>query len=369
MKLLIALAVVAAVWVVFKRLDNRYHVGFLWRWLIMQIKKIKSNIIFYGEIEQMDSMRTAVCADLGAFRNPLQKIPDGIATIVLMEDRSPEFFLGFEGYEPSSAVPLKEHGPFQDYNTQEDLRILVQRLHEQGKKVLIGFWGFWGDEHSGPTEWLKRHPELKPRQKDESDIGSPFAILEPEKVSFAEYIAGQYLKLQSAFGFDGLFLGDGLSGFRSFWHLERYNDRASSASQWSDFYRVVSEAVHKAEGELWAYDCMGLDYEDAAKHGADYRLLAASGLDVLVFQSYPIAWARYFKVPGKKGLAQDSANIRTLNRGMQGMNVRIYFTLEVGDPVEGWAVTKNNISRQVNAFQENADGKLIVWANDLLAEL
>ena len=352
---------------VFYLLDKKFHIGFVWRSLLMRIKS--QGPFPYKKIRE-DPLPTAVCVDLGAFSRPL---PDllGIEIVVLMEDRSPEFFLGYDGYRPNEEVPLNRHGgPANDYETQKDLKELVQELHKQGRRVFIGFWGFWADGFSQPSTWLQKHPELAPRRSDESDIGNPFAVLNPESITFAEHIANQYKKLYQDFGFDGLFLGDGLSGFRSFMHPKRYRDRSESRYEWADFYRSIAKTVHEVKGELWAYDCMGYSDLEALEHGVDYDLLAKAGLDVLVFQTYPTAWAKYFKVPGKTGLYKDIYNFVCVNRAFSSANsIHLYYTLEMGDYREGWWPTWKDTQDQMREFQKYADGKFLVWGNETIANL
>ena len=323
-----------------------------------------------GEILQSEIPNVAL-VDLGAFRKPVQKIPAEIKAIVLMEDRSPKFFLGFDGYEASSLVPLNRHGPIEEEWTQYDLRSLVADLHKQGKKVLIGFWGFWGDGISKPTPWLKKHPELKPRRPGESDIGNPFAQLFPEGITFAEYIANQYQRLHDSFGFDGLFFGDGLCGFRDFWRPNYYQNCGRDVpGWWAWFYEIIAETVHKTGGQLWAYDCMGFGFEEARMHGVDYRLLAERGsLDVLVFQSYLTAWNYLFGVPGKSGMSQDFRNMQEVRGILWGTRTMHFYTLELGDTVEGWHARHETTRWQMKILDPIADGRLLVWANELLAGL
>ena len=331
------------------------------------MKAGREGIFPFGRITK-DTLPTAACTDLGAFRKPLQKIAD-IGTLVIMEDRSPEFFLSFQKYEPKRIVPLNRHGPLQRHTTQEDLYLLAEGLHNQGKKIVIGFWGFWGDSIRKPTDWLKSHPELRPRQKDESDIGNPFSVLFPENITFAEHVAKQYEKLHGVFGFDGLFLGDGLSGYRHFLDPVRYRNKEDSYRQWAEFYRVIAEVVHRTGGKLWAYDCMGFSHKEARLHGVDYNLLAKAGLDVLVFQSYPTAWVRYFKVSGKTGLDQDLANFKSVKQEMKDTDTKLYYSLELGDSVEGWWPKHKTTCAQIEAFTSIADGKLLVWGNELISSL
>ena len=367
MKIAIGLILFLFLIVIFRLLDNKFHIGFVWRSLLM---RIKSQGPFPHEEIRKDSLPTAVCVDLGAFPDSLPSLI-GIDTVVIMEDRSPEFFLEYDGYRPNKAVPLNRHGgPMNSYKTQRDLKNLVQKIHEQGIDVLIGFWGFWADGLSQPSNWLEKHPELTPRRHDESDIGNPFAVLKEEGITFAQYIANQYKKLYQDFAFDGLFLGDGLCGFRSFMHLERYTDRRHDVEKWADFYRTVVRALHEAKGELWAYDCMGFSALAAAAHGVDYDLLAKVGLDVLVFQTYPTAWAKYFKVPGKTGLYQDLHNFVTVSEAFSfPSSIRLYYTLEMGDSREGWWPTWKDTRDQMKEFQKYADGKILVWGNETMASL
>ncbi len=312
---------------------------------------------------------TVALTDLGAFRYPLQKLPSEIETVVIMEDRRPEFFLSFRKYHFFDIVPLNRHGPFKAKWNQGDLKQLVQDLHRQGKKVIIGFWAFWGDGISKPTSWLKEHPELKHRRWTESDIGDPFTILVPEVITFAQHIAEQYQKLHEAFGFDGLFLGDGLMGFRDFWNPELYRDQWRRTMDFAEFYRTIATAVHGTGGELWAYDCMGFDYEEAIRHGADYSLLATAKLDKLVFQSYKAAWVDLFRIRGKTGLTQDVDSMKTIREAMEGQECRLYHTLGVGDIVEGWYPRHQDLQDQMRMLDPHSDGRVVVWANGLLANL
>ncbi|MDP2909618.1 MAG: hypothetical protein Q8N69_00920 [bacterium] len=331
-----------------------------------QMKRRNEGPFSLEEILRASPLPTAALVDLGAFKKPLQRIPDGIDKIVLMEDRRPEFFLGFEEYEPEKIVPLNRQ-PIREKWTQAELAELVRQLHSQGKKVLIGFWGFWADGVSRkPTAWMAKHPELRPLKRGESDIGNPFATLQPEGITFAEYIALQYQKLYNAFHFNGTFLGDGLCGRRSLWHPELYCDQAYNAIIWSLFYATVAEKVHATGGQLWAYDCMGLSNREALLHGADYNLLAKAGLDVLGFQSYS-AWSEYLKVPRKYGLYQDMVNMATVETNLSGTPTQLYYSLEMGDSVEGWHPLHRTTRRQMKILDPIADGRLLVWANELFA--
>jgi hypothetical protein len=374
MKALIVLIVSFALVVLILRfLDKKFNAGFLLRWVLMRLKP-KEGVFPFKEIRE-DSLPTAVCVDLGAFRKPLPNLSIlGVKIVVVMEDRRPRVFLGHNGYKPEEIMPLNRHkGPAHDYKTQADLRELVQELHKQGIKVLIGFWGFWADGLSSkPSPWLQKHPELAPRIRGECDIGNPFAILKKEGISFAEYIAEQYRKLHHDFGFDGLFLGDGLCGFRDFMHLEKYAylDDSGLEDLWAVFYHIIAKTVHDLGGELWAYDCMGFSLLAALSHGVSYGLLSKAGLDVLVFQTYPTAWGRrYFKVSGKTGLSKDFANFLSVKSAIRESTTRLFYSLEMGDSREGWRPSWECTRTQMNVFRDYADGKLIVWGNELVASL
>jgi hypothetical protein len=321
-----------------------------------------------AEIFQKPLPTTVALLDLGAFRKPpfVQRLPKEIKTVVIMEDRRPDFFLGFKGYRFFDIVSLNRHGPFKSVWTHDNLKRLVQDLHNQGKEVLIGFWGFWGDGISRPTPWLREHPELEHRRWTESDIGDPFAILYPERISFAKHIANQYQLLHEAFGFDGLFLGDGLCGFRDFWDLNRYRDQWRKTLDFAEFYGMIAKAVHATGGKLWAYDCEGLPYEEAIHHGADYLLLAEAGLDFLVFQSYKAALVDLFRIPGKHGLSQDVDSMQTIREALKSQKCLLYHTLGVGDIVEGWYPRHQDLQDQMRMLDPHSDGRVIVWANGLL---
>lgn len=347
--------------------DQKWGIGVVWRRPIMKAEY--EGVFPYAEIAA-DRLETAACVDLGAFRKPLPDL-GVIKTIVIMEDRLPEFFLSFWDYEPNKIVPLNRHGPAKDYITQKDLRLLIQELHNQKKKVIIGFWGYWGiDLIHKPTGWLRAHPELRSRRLDETDIGNPFVTLLPERITLTEYIARQYEKLHRVFGFDGLFLGDGLSGYRYVQNPARYRDKEKSCQQWAEFYRVIAEAVHKTGGKLWAYDCLGLNYQEARLHGADYRLLVEAGLNVLVFQSYPTAWVKYFRVQGKTGLNQDLENFKSIKQALVGRtNIEFCYPLELGDSVEGWWPKHKATRAQMKTFAPIADGKLLIWGNGTISSM
>jgi hypothetical protein len=287
-----------------------------------------------------------------------------------MEDRFPEFFLSYEKFEPQKPTTLNRHGPLKWYSTQLDLKLLVDEFRTQGVKVIIGFWNYGGDEWNIKNRpvWLKNHPELQ-RIPESSDL-EPFVVLKSEGISYAAYIASQYKKLQRDFGFDGLFLGDGFSGYRSFSEPFLYRDKTASATRWQELYQTIAQAVHESGGLLFAYDCMGLSYEEAKLHGADYRLFSQAGLDYLVFQSYPQAWGEYWLARYKQmfDLAAAQKNLVSVVDSLKGTPTKILYTVELGDSVEGWQADPEKTRLQVQALDQIVHGRFLVWANDLFAQ-
>lgn len=311
---------------------------------------------------------TWACTDLGAFPRPLPRL-DGLEGVVLMEDRDPQFFLSFTGYEARRAADLNRHGPLSAWTTHEDVRTLVGELRGQGIKVAIGFWNYggWRLHHRPP--WVRAHPEL--RHMALSSQLYPFVRLRSEGVTYAEYIGRQYTRLREAFGFDGLMLGDGFCGFSSIWDPDRYNDRAGTTPEWTVFYRTVARAVHGAGGVLLAYDQMGMSASEARGHGIDYGELAAAGLDVLVYQSYPQAWAGFWleSYRSRFDLAANVRNLATITAAIAGTGTQVLYTLELGDSVERWWADPGRTVEQMTALDPLAGGRFLVWANDLVAQL
>jgi hypothetical protein len=310
--------------------------------------------------------RTWACADLGAFPRPLGGL-DGLEGIVIMEDRDPRFFLSFAGYDAGRDTTLDRHGPLRAWTTHEDLRALVALLRAQGLKVAIGVWNYGGWVFHRRPAWVRAHPEL--RHLPLSSQLYPFVRLRPEGVTYAEYIGCQYERLRAAFGFDGLMLADGFCGFSSIWDPDAYRGRAATAPEWTAFYRTVAAAVHGAGGVLLAYDQMGLPAGEALGHGADYRALAEAGLDVLVYQSYPQAWAGFWldTYRARFDLAANVRNIATVTAAVSGTGLRVVYTVELGDSVERWWADAADTAAQMRALDPLAGGRFLVWANDLIA--
>lgn len=312
--------------------------------------------------------RTWACTDLGAFPRPLPGL-GGLEGLVIMEDRDPEFVLSFGGYAPRRPANLNRHGPLHNWTTHEDLRTLVAELHEQGIKVAIGFWNYGGWRLHHRPAWVRVHPEL--RHMPLSSQLYPFVRLRSEGVTYAEYIGRQYERVRQAFGFDGLMLGDGFCGFSSIWDPDRYDDLAGTIPEWTALYRTVAGAVHRAGGVLLAYDQMGMSAAEARGHGVDYRDLAGAGLDVLVYQSYPQAWAGFWLESYRRrfDLAANIRNITTVTAALAASGTRVLYTLELGDSVERWWADPRRTVEQMDALDPLAGGRFLVWANDLVAQL
>ncbi|MBI4279834.1 MAG: hypothetical protein HY660_15395 [Armatimonadetes bacterium] len=317
----------------------------------------------YGEV--MSGDQVWACTDLGAFPRPLPSLR-GLAGVVVMEDREPEFFFTFRRYRPDATVPLNRHGPLAAWSTQRDLRGLVRALQRQGIRVAVGFWNYAVYAGTRPA-WLQDFPELHPLPGS-SDL-YPFVRLHRFGMDYAEFIGRQYARLRDAFGFDGLMLGDGFSGFRSFASPDLYQDQHLMIPRWTGFYRTVARQVQGAGGVLLAYDCMGFPYEEARLHGVDYAEVAAVGLDYLVYQSYPQAWGEYWLRDRAErfDLAACDRNLRSVRRALHGSACRLIYSVELEDSVEGWRADPDKTRRQMAAHDPVAGGRFLVWANDVLA--
>jgi hypothetical protein len=285
-----------------------------------------------------------------------------------MYDRNPDFKLYFRDYRPSAETRLDRHGPLRSWSTQRDLRDLVTGLQEQGIKVAIGFWSYGGWWFLPKTRWLREHPELK-RLPGSSDL-YPFVRLKGEETEYAEYIAHQYERIKAGFGFDGLMLGDGLCGFGSFRNPDQYRDTEEAIPLWTRFYVTIAEIVHRSQGLLLAYDRMGFSYGEAREHGVDYRELAHAGLDFLVYQSYPQAWGKYWLAGYRDrfDLKSSVRNLATVKAAQAGTPARLFYTLELGDSVEKWVAQPDGTDEQMAQLDPLADGRFLVWANDLFAQ-
>jgi hypothetical protein len=316
--------------------------------------------------------------------------------VVLMEDRQPDFFLTFNRFNPESFVRLNRHGPSAYYPTQNDLRSFVKAFHEKGIRIMYGFW-----VHE--NRWITmRHPELlltdctgaKWHTDDFAADFNPlldmnqdddYGVKSGEK--FSDHVCRQYSKISDAFGFDGLFLGDGGMGFRRFGddtagvnHYDyshqaarkflkssyykghsncavqqagksdilNYIDTAAdiwsahwqdwikwNCSEWAEFYRRIAGYVHSSGGKLAAYSCMNYGPTQAIMHGVDYDLIAQAGLDFLVFQTYDYAWRQHFGL-ANKDVMTNVRELASLCAYLSGSKTEVLFTAETADEVEKW---------------------------------
>ena len=310
--------------------------------------------------------RTWACVDLGAFPRPLPRLA-GLQGVVIMEDRDPQFFLSFRAIDPQVETRLNRHGPLRLWSTQQDLKGLVRELHKQRLQVAIGFWNYGGGWLHRKPPWLREHTELKTLPL--SSHLNPFVRLPREGMDYAEYIARQYERLQAAFGFDGLMLGDGLCGFGSVWDPDRYANNERAIPQWTRLYRGIADGVHRTRGVLLAYDHLGFPYREARKHGVDYRMLADAGLDVLIYQSYPQAWGEYLLIEyqSRFDLNANVKNLMTVRDALAGTDVKVLYTVELGDSVERWRAAPDRTRAQMAALDPLADGRFLVWGNDIIA--
>ena len=318
-------------------------------------------------LSQVADGQTWACVDLGAFPRRLPRL-EGLEGVVIMEDRDPQFFLSFAGFEADRPTGLNRHGPLHAWTTQADVRDLVAQLHGQAIKVAIGFWNYGGRLLHRRPPWVRAHPEL--RHIALSSQLYPFVVLRPEGLTYAEYIGGQYERLCQAFRFDGLMLGDGFCGFSSIWDPDHYGDRADTIPEWTALHRTIARAVHRTGGLVLAYDQMGLSAAEARDHGVDYRALAVAGLDILVFQSYPQAWAGFWleSYRSRFDLAANARNIATIKAAVAGTGLRVLYTLELGDSVERWWADSQRTMEQMRALDPLAAGRFLVWANDLVSQ-
>jgi len=322
-----------------------------------------------------DGLETIACTDLGAYNNIGKNFlkEHGIDAVVIMEDRLPDFFLTYNEYEPHKDTTLNRHGPFKLLFNQNHLKELVKELHEQEIKVYLGFWGQLFDPHKKYClPWIDKHPELwrlHAENNNNTDL-DPLVTIMPENTSFAQIVLTQFKKFKRDFDFDGLFLGDGLNGYRLFIDPRQYNDQEQTKQKWIKFYKTLSQGLKNTNCKLLAYDCMGFAPDTAITHGADYLAQAQVGLDYLIVQTYPCAW-------GKKWLKNFAGfdfkscqnNLQKTKDKLQKTNCKVLYTLEMGDNIEGWRPKVHLTNKQLKHFKDFADGKLIVWANNLFYQI
>jgi len=338
------------------------------------MKWLNYNKIKIEEIKN-DKLETLACTDLGAFRevgkNNLKDT--NISGIVIMEDRIPDFFITYNKFKSETDTTLNRHGPFTQIRTHLDLQKLIKELQEQGIKVYLGFWGQVLDPHKRIClNWLDQHQELWTLHKENKknyDL-DPLVTLQQENISFAELVVNQFTKLKNDFNFDGLFLGDGLNGYRLFIDPGQYKDKEHTKEKWTKFYKTIADGLHELDSKLLAYDCLGQAPDKAILHGADYLAQAEAGLDYLIVQTYPVAWGKKWlkRFPGFD-FKSTVKNLQSTKEKLNNTNCKVTYTLEMGDSVEGWQAKPRITRKQLKYYKDHADAKLLVWGNDLFYEI
>lgn len=318
--------------------------------------------------------------DLGAF--PLERFRAGqvdfsklsendIDSVVIMEDRAPHFFLNYRNFDPNAEVPLNRHGKSSEKWTMQDLRNLVEALHEEGIKVVIGFWGNTGEKDKNPfvrDNWEALRPVIPT-----SDDINPLSFVNDEngnQISFGDYVVKQYEHLNRDFKFDGLFLGDGLMGFRSFMDPYGPYDFSDKQYLWTDFYRRVYEGLKNVDNHdtLWAYDCMANGEPSAARRNGIALQPLAKYVDNYIFQSYGNdAWGRdYMRMPGYD-VNRDARHIAALPPALKE---KTRYSVGLGDAVEGWEGRKAWIREKHEKVSPHAHkGTLGVWSTKIFQNL
>lgn len=291
----------------------------------------------------------------------------GIKEIVLMEDRDPQFYLNYSGYHADQTVPLNRHGSEADQWTMADLKNLIQQLHHQKIKTVIGFWGNTGNKDQNAfirANWASLRPVIPG-----SDDINPLSFVknvDGESMPFASYIISQYKKLKTDFGFDGVFLGDGLMGYRSFMDPHGPYEAEEFAYLWTDFYKRIYQDIKKISPQdtLWAYDCMGNGPVTALNNGLHLEQIAKY-IDRYVFQGYGAdAWGKdYMNLEGYNS-ERDQSHIRKLP---EQLKVKTLYSVGLGDKVEGWSGNKESITSKHKALSPEAkQGALGVWSTGVL---
>jgi hypothetical protein len=321
----------------------------------------------------------APLVDLGAFN--LNKLrhnqldlgrleENNVREIVLMEDRSPIFFLNYSGYRPDGVVPLNRHSNIEETWTMQDLKNLIDDLHVHGIKFVIGFWGNAGSRNTNPFV-VRNWETLKPVIPVSDDI-NPLSFVVDEygrRLPFAEYIVQQYRRLNDDFELDGLFLGDGLMGYRAFFDSDGPYYFSDMADVWTDFYRRVYTGLKETDPSdtLWAYDCLGKGSEASLTHGVDIAGITPY-VDNYVFQSYGSdAWGEKFMALPGYDLERDLEAIQALPRQTK---MKTKYCAGLRDNVEGWSSTKSKIAEKHKTLSPFAGaGSLGVWSNDVFRRL
>lgn len=292
-----------------------------------------------------------------------------VKEIVIMEDRAPIFFLNFKKYDKNSIVPLNRHGKHKEQWTMGDFKKLVQLLHAHDIKVIIGFWANAANKHKNP--FVKNNPDLESVLAPSDDL-NPLCFVKAEEgneMTFAEYIVEQFKKLEKAFGFDGIFLGDGLMGYRVFIDPEAPYDMSHTAYLWTDFYRRISKGIKeiKPGAQLWTYDVMGNGPTRAKKNGVHLPSIIPH-VERYFCQTYgAVAWGPSFmNLPGYNSDRDVKEIKELLTVTPENQHHKIWYTGELGDTVELWSNTPDIIKKTHALLNPYSAGVLGVWANEVI---
>lgn len=338
----------------------------------------KESNIGFDDLEKMQIMGKdyTPLVDLGSFDlsklrsgqlNYQHLIDRGIKELVIMEDRDPQFFLNYSGYDADRTVPLNRHGNASDLWTMGDLKKLVDQLHQNNIKATIGFWGNNGNLKNNPF-LAKNEQALTPVIPGSDDI-NPLAFVDTpdhRNIPFADYVVEQYQKLKNDFAFDGLFLGDGLMGYRNFLDPHGPYDASGYSTLWTDFYKRIFLGIKtiNPNDTLWAYDCLGRGRQAALKNGLDLEAITPY-IDHYIFQSYGNdAWGKdYMDLPGYDN-QRDASHLNSLPAALKK---KTKYTIGLGDKVEGWTGHLPQIKAKHQALSPDArQGTLGVWSTSLL---
>jgi hypothetical protein len=357
--------------------------NFMVKWLpgLLTMQLRPKEKVTMDDLQEMgiEAPSFAPLVDLGAFsledlRNNqlnLKKLKEaGIAEIIIMEDRAPHFFLNYDRYSPEENVPLNRHGNTKVNWTMDDFRSLIDKLHENGIRAVIGFWANTAEKDKNSFV-SKNWERLKPLLPGSDDMNvMSFVINEKgEEIPFADYVVEQFAKLHKDFGLDGLFLGDGLMGFRSFLDMETRYDFSEKQYLWTDFYRRVFKGVTDTSPQagLWAYDCLGKGKNASRLAGVSIDAITPL-IDNYVFQSYANdAWGdRYMNLPDYT-LERDKDAVSSIS---EETKQKVRYTVGLGDSVEHWWGRKKWIQDKHEKVGPHAKkGSVGVWSNELIRKL
>jgi hypothetical protein len=110
--------------------------------------------------------------------------------------------------------------------------------------------------------------------------------------------------------------------------------------EWSGFYQALAHHVHLRNAKLGAYSCMNYGPKKAVMHGIEYKSIATSGLDYLIFQAYDYAWGRHFKLDAKDTEANVqelySLHLHLSSSRSSRQQMKIFVTAETQDNIENW---------------------------------